>query len=300
MKLNFNLLGQKYFGGLTVGGVLRTLFLFVLVSASTPGASAQLGESRQLTLMHPQETDFEAILNASYPGFTNLDNYRAIRPFLVLVRNDSSHSAMSYAIEWDIRSRDGMSHPLENHFIQKYFGPVAQRRAFGPRELRLISPLFDVSRAQYPEQRNLIVQLLSTFSSHPPYSSTNIISITAAVDAVIYEDGRYSGPDHFQLLKRYECVREAEHDEASRVLELLAANTAIEDVVAILQQHIQAGRTAKTSAGDRDSICTLHRGEEAQVLLAVYRRSGVEVLRQRASAMATRPPERISRLGSND
>jgi hypothetical protein len=285
-----------YFQCLGFGSILRAIFLILLVSGASLSAIAQTGASRQLTLKHPGDSDFDAILNARYPGFADLENYRAIRPFLVLMRNDTPHSAMSYAIKWTIQSADGMSHELENHYVQKYFGPATVRRALSPGELRLISPLFNLSPAEFSAGGSGLIQLLSTSSSHPPYSSTNISSITATVDAAIYEDGGAAGPDHFQLIKRYGSIRDAEHDEGASLLTILDSNAAAGEVVAFLQKDIATGQASKTSGGDRDSIYALHRGEEAQTLLALYQRSGIEALRQRATAMATHPRATLSRL----
>ncbi|MGH9775896.1 MAG: hypothetical protein ACRD50_13215 [Candidatus Acidiferrales bacterium] len=274
-----------------------TILIFLWMTPSI--ASAQSGPSRQLTLVRPGDGGFEQLLNDNYPGFENLDGYAAFRPYLVLLRNDTSHSARAYAIEWNIQSSSGLSHfRARSYFMQEHNAPASMRGAMAPGELRLISSLFDVSPTEYKKRADGIANVLSTFSSHPPYSSANIESVDVSVDAVIYDVGAYVGSDHFQLSMRYQCLRAAEHDVAESVLKLMDAKAPTADVVALLEHEVQAGRAANAGRGRDDQVseCAYYRLKEAQAFLAAYRRGGVDTLMAKAWAVIQHPSEKISPL----
>jgi hypothetical protein len=270
------------------------LFMLCVIPIS---ASAQAPASRQLTLIHPDDQDFETLLNGNFPGVERLDGYSIFRPYLVLLRNDTSHFAKGYAVEWETRSSIGTVHRAVNHFVQKHNSALStERRAFGPGELRLVSPVFDVSPGEYKVQQNWVATLMSTLSTRPPYALTNTQSLTASMDAVIFADGTYAGTDRHELLLRYHCIRDAERDLAEAVLHLLDAKAPIGDVIALLERDAQAGLAANTSLRDRDSVYALYRGEQAQTLLSLYRRGGVEALMTRAWTLTQHPREKISRV----
>jgi hypothetical protein len=268
----------------------------VLFYVAPVGASAQSTGSHELTLIHPEDEAFDSLLTQNFRGFQDLEDYRAVLPFMVVLRNDTSHSATAYAISWDIQSSGGMVNRLVIEFIQKHHEPKTQIRAFAPGDIRLISPIFNLSPTQYLSQRNALSQKLAVFSPLPPYSSTDIKSIKATVDAAIYDDGAYAGLDRFELLREYQCTRDAERDVAESVLKLKGSEAPVSEIVASLERDAQAGLNANTSRGERDAIYALHRGEEAQALLNLYSRRGLDSLMARAVATTQHPRENISRV----
>jgi hypothetical protein len=283
---------------------LRALSIPLLACMSLLPVSSQTGASRQLTLVHPEDSAFDSLLNANFPGIQNLESYGAIRPFLVVLRNDTSHRGRAYVIQWEIQRSDGMLDGLQAHHIQKPFAPGKDRRTLVPSEVRLISPFFDLSPAEYLAQKSSLGSWMTAHSSLRPYSFVNILTITATVDAVIYEDGTYVGTDRFQLLTRYQALRDAERDESAAVLQLLSANPAPADIVALLERDAQAGLAVKLSpARDANTLYVmeypLQRGYEAQMLLALYRQSGLQALKDRAMVVASYPRETIARLPGN-
>jgi hypothetical protein len=279
-------------------GIALVLALSVFSCVAPVGASAQSTGSHQLTLIHPEDANFDVLLTQNFRGFQDLEDYRAVRPFLVLLRNDTSHSTTAYTISWDIQSSGGMVNRLSTEFIQKHYVPKIHTRAFLSGDIRLVSPIFNISPTQYLAQRNALSQKLGVFSALPPYSSTDIKSVKATVDAAIYDDGAYVGIDRFKLLTEYQCIRDAERDIAESMLKLKSSEAPVPDIVAALERDAQAGLTANTSSGERDAIYALHRGEEAQTLLNLYRSGGVESLMSRASAIEQHPRENIARVSA--
>ena len=276
---------------------LSLVFLFCASLAPSP-SKAQSVPVRQLTLIQPNDPGFDDLLTTNFPGLDSLDGYATYRPFLVLLRNDTLHSARAYSIAWDIQYPGGPNQ-IETDFIQKYHQSKAQARAFASGELRLIAPFFNTSPQEYVIRRTIIANRMSAFVNHLPYSASNIKSVSPTVDAAIFDDGLYIGPDRFFLLTRYQCMREVEHDLAEALLKVMDSKGPTDEVVSILQRDIQAGLAANTSSRERAAICALYRGEQAQMLLGLYRTGGVESVFTRAWAMDQRPRETISRALPN-
>jgi hypothetical protein len=276
----------------------RTLALLlsclILVSLAAPTTSAQSKPSRQLTLIHPDDQNFESLLANNYPGFQHFEAYQTVRSFLVLLRNDTANSARAYAIKWEIRGTDGLTHRLQNYYIQKHFLPVTERRPLVPGEVRLLAPFLNLSPDQYNVQYDYVAKLVASNTSFALFSPSKVSSVNTTVDAAIYDDGAYAGPDHFQLLLRYQCVRDAERDEANSVLQLMDANVPSEEIVQQLHQHTKDNFAVNTSHLDRATLYALYRGKEAQHLLGQHEHGGDTALRRRATAMAQHPRETLT------
>lgn len=71
---------------------------------SALAASRQSTSPRQLTLIHPDDPEFETLLNGNFPGLESLDGYAIFRPYLVLLRNDTSHIVRAYMMRWERQS----------------------------------------------------------------------------------------------------------------------------------------------------------------------------------------------------
>lgn len=277
--------------------IARILFLLMWYCTAVLGASAQtVAPARQLTVIHPDDADFDLLMNKNFFTFDGLADYRAIRPFLILLRNDSAHSIRAYAIAWDIVSSNGAVNRFADEFVQRHQEPTARLRAFAPGEIRLVSALFDASPEEFQARLPGITKLLPGWTAHPPFSSTNIKSMSVRLDAIIYDDGTYTGPDRFLLLTKYQCIRAAERDLGESLLKLMDSKAPEGEILALLQQSAQAGLVANTSRRDRESICALYRGEEAQALLAVYTKGGMESLMTRAWALTQHRREELSRV----
>jgi hypothetical protein len=276
---------------------LLPFFLLAVAVAIPSRGSAQTPASRQLTLIHPDDPEFESLLNANFPGIELIEGYAIFRPYLILLRNDSAQEVRAYTIEWQsAKSETGFVRRTEAHFVEKYNPALpSDRGAFAQGELRLISPLFDVSAAEYPAKKSWVELSISTGSTHAPYASTDIKSVTASVDAAIFSDGIIAGADSHKLLLRYQCRREAERDVAAALLKLLDAKASETEVVNFLEGESQAGQQANTSQASHDTVYALFRGQEAQHFLTLYHRGGIEAVMERAWKIGQRRAEKISR-----
>lgn len=274
----------------------RIFLLLLLACATALSAFGQSTPSRQLTLIHPDDPDFETLLNSNFPGLERLDGYAVFRPYLALLRNDTPHIVRVYMMAWERQSSTtGRSHPI-NSFVERYDpAPAVARVALAQGELRLVSPVFDVSPREYRSnhQHNWVASMMSTQQSRSPYSLTDTQSVTPSVDAV-FEDGLCVGADRHQVFERYQREMDAERDMAQEVLRLLDAKTPEADVVTFLKSESDAG-AASTSQGGDAHVYASYRARHAQTLLTLYRRGGIENVMTRAWTVMQQRPEKLSR-----
>jgi len=260
------------------------------------GAVAQSGSSHQLTLIHPDDPEFEALLNGNFPGLERSNGFAIFRPYLVLLRNDTSHAVRVYKVAWKRQSASVRSPQPINSFIEKYDpAPAVERVALAPGELHLVSPVFDVSPKEYQSthQHNSVVTRMSSEQSHPPYSLTDTQSITPFVDAV-FDDGLCVGADHYQVFERYQSELDAERDMAQELLRLLDAKPSESDVMAFLKGEYDASVGATTSQSGSASIYAFYRGRQAQELLTLCRPGRIENVMTRAWRVTQHRQQKLS------
>ncbi len=212
-------------------GILPCIVLIVGLGLSS-AAFAQNGvvhlkvrqtASQSLTLIKPTDPNFDTTLNIYFPGISQEDGYQqAIRPFLVIVRNDTSMSAAAYAIAWTAHYAGGWVEPLRVMFVNR---PLMFRPAMTlipPEGIRLISPLFNVTPQKYQGDSHFA----EVYSADRFPSSNKLGSVHVDVDGVVYANGTFIGADKTHILQRYVMARFAERDEALAALNLINSSTA--------------------------------------------------------------------------
>ncbi len=179
--------------------------------------------SQSLTLIKPTSPDFESTLDTYFPGLSEVDGYQqAIRPFLVIVRNDRSQPAAAYAIVWTEHYADGSVRSRRAVYVNRPLLPRGAMTYLPPGDIRLISPMFNVTPDEY--ERYSSPAQFSPASSFPP--SQGLASVDANVDGVVYTDGTFIGPDKTRVLQRYVMSKFAARDEALSALDLINSSTA--------------------------------------------------------------------------
>jgi hypothetical protein len=272
-------------------------FAFANAFLVCSNASAQTPVSRLLTLIQPENPDFDTVLNQNFPDFQKFDAYQKIRPFLAILQNGTSYPVAAYSVVWETRAPDGHIMRSQIHYIQKQFLPRTELRPFRPGETRLVSPYFNIGTTQYLLQHDSIGQLITSLVSNSPIMSQHLFtSVAAYIDGTIFEDGSYTGPDHFKLVLRYQALRDAERDEANSILPLVEANAPASQIQNLLQQDADKGHTLRTVPGhpDRNTLYSLYRSREAQHLMIAYKNGGYTLLHRRTEAMANRPPKTLT------
>jgi hypothetical protein len=279
--------------------VARLVFLLCCSSAGSFGGLAQTAApTHQLTLIRPSDPGFDALLTENFPGLEKLDGYAGYRPFLVLLRNDTTYAVRAYMLQWQARSLNGETFRLQD-LIERYDpSPASERMALPPGELRLVSDHFDVSPKEYQSkhQHNWVATMMAQAGANPRYASADPNSVVAVADAAVFDDGLCVGPDHQQVFMRYQRELDAEHDIADAILRLLDEKAPETEVVAFLKAESDAAAKANESLSGSPFIYAFYRGRQAQILLTLYHRGGIESVTTRAWHVAQHPRKQLSVL----
>lgn len=284
------------FWGSWPGRLLLSSVLFLLFAVG-PAAFAQKGivhlkvrqtASQSLTLIKPTDPDFESTLDTYFPGVSLEDGYRqAIRPFLVIVRNENYMPAAAYAITWTLHYPDGSARLLRAMFVNR---PLMQRVAltYIPSEaVRLISPLFNVDTKGY--EWYLSFGQMFPAEHFPPLNGAT--SVDVGVDGVVYSDGSFIGADNTHILQRYVMARFAERDEVLAALNLISSSTAPPFMIAQqLQQMVNQQVEWEVKAYQFTLLARYvrARGRSAQDLQRILRDRGLSGLEGRLQTFVNR------------
>jgi hypothetical protein len=106
--------------------------------------------------------------------------------------------------------------------------------------------------------------------------------VVVATDAAVFDDGLCVGPDHEQVFMHYQRELDAEHDIADAILRLLDEKAPETDVVAFLKAESDAAAVANQSLSGSAFMYAFYRGRQAQILLTLYHRGGLENVMTRA------------------
>lgn len=224
--------------------------MLILVLGSSTMAFGQKGvphlvvrqtASQSLTLIKPTDQDFDNTLNTYFPGLSLENGYKeAIKPFLVIVKNDTALPAAAYALQWTQYYADGSVRSLPATFVNRHLMQSVATTYIMPQGIRLISPLFNVTPKDYQWYQSFGEMFPA--SHFPPLNGAT--SVDVSLDGVVYNDGTFIGPDKRHILQRHVMARFAERDEVLGALSLINSSKAPQFIVAgqlqqILDQQVQ-------------------------------------------------------------
>lgn len=101
--------------------VAPLIFLLCSILAAAEPAPAQTFSppAHKLTLLQATDPEFDRLLDANFPGFDRLDGYKTFRPFLAILRNDTTHTVRSYMLLWDrVSTSDPNRRPINSSVRQ--------------------------------------------------------------------------------------------------------------------------------------------------------------------------------------
>ncbi len=224
-------------------------------------AANQVGSS--LTVVSPSAGAFNALLNAYFPGVSGMPNFESLRPYLLLIRNETTLPAVAYAVRWDISYEHGDTGVLEKYYVLR---PLDQgpNTALPVGSIRLISPLFNVTPRQY--------EATSNFAEQYPGSPPPVAGLSASVEGVVYRGGEYSGPEGPEVWVRSALGKFAARDEAESVVSLLSSGTTLPDLFDTLELQILRGSWLHGT--DAMDVYVYARGESARDVDTLIHRAG--------------------------
>jgi hypothetical protein len=211
----------------------------------------------------------------------------------VIVRNDTSQGAKAYAIEWHVLDASGTT---VTSFVRRHMATwlmlPAEARWIKPQDMRLIGPVLNVNPAEYQKyfaaNTGVLAQIYQTH--HLPLVPSGG-SVQAGIDGVVFADGSFAGPNKLHLWERYVATRNAEHDEALAVFNLMKSGAPQAQVVHVLQRRANRALAATYFPGD--DVRTWYRqalGNSARDMLRILRHQGSNGLLTEVNTVANYHP----------
>src|SRR6185437_2566930 len=274
------------------------------------GPSARGGRSRTLvfrakggsplTVIPAPDARFDNEMRGRFSGFLGLEDYEQLRPWLVVLRNDTGRSVVAYHVDWQVRypGIDGAA-PLDDTLSAEMLTtPLEQRHPGGILAVdRAIYPGRDRAAIPYEDMGPGDTFTFVHFSRLPGMRQlAKAAPLSAAVDCVVWDNGSVNGACRSGLAQRYFVARAADHDEGLTVLHEIQAGLPPMQVRAWMWRRMHA---IPPSAEPTVAEYVNGRAQAAGELNEILRRGGIARLRQAAAALVQQvPPHRaLSQLG---
>jgi hypothetical protein len=242
--------------------------------AGDPAAVAKV-----LRLLTSRDSDFSAVLEAEYPGFSASPGLEDLQSRIVIVQNQTDEPIRAFVVKWHLQA-EGKSAVKYSTFMNSPAVGEALTGAvvLSPHENRILSPWFSLSPKQFNNIKNTNspAEALSAFlHASVPDVARDVRLLNASVDSVIAGDppnARLVGDDEIKLKDRYECERNAQHDEGYSISRALG-DSSDQQIIEKLNQHITRGRDMNGRT-DREGIYYAARGKEAEEFLRALKEGG--------------------------
>jgi hypothetical protein len=262
------------------------LAIVALVSSLSP-LLGQAAGTRHLAIITPDNPGFTKLLAEFYPGIEDISGFSTVRPYLVMLRSYSSIDIEAYCLQYRLVNTDISSYnPGCVRFIHDRYAPKTNNdsRPLQAGDIYLIAPTWlRASPQDYVTSRAAISSSISELATGV-YSEEHPVVQSVIIDAVIYADGSYSGPDTTFLLESYKAALDAQKDENTAILQSIDSGMTEEAITHLLTSDINAGLSVDLSPTHNPVILYQQdykdrRGREAQKLLSIYKQRGLRNLK---------------------
>lgn len=257
-----------------------------------------ISRGQPLTFIVPSDANFDAQAELAFPGLTSDSGYQRVRPFLVLLHNETGRYARAYAVHWQLIYGDEPYGAPHSDFANQSVAPdpAGLRGLFTnsipPGQYRLMSPRFSVSQRRWLAERETF---LSTYADAPEPGTYN--RVVANLDGVVWNNGSFNGPDVSKILEFYFAERDAWHDEGLAVQQLLACGATQAGVEAALKRHEYRG--LNDNGTHQRAWYIIGRRNAALRFQQIWARSGFRAI-ERTTAWLVRfmpPHQKLTPLG---
>jgi hypothetical protein len=244
-----------------------------------------------ISIVVPTDPKFSSLLNTHFPGLAHDAQFRKIQSNAVLITNISGKDINAFSSFWEVDTPTGgyevalrhFFHPSEKRQRTVHFGTQGNQTRFTGQipairagATRLLSPYFNWSSNYYqrnvkPDWTKILARGARSTFAHTELSSATSIRVT--LDAVIVNQSQVIGPDRAHLAKTYMMMRNAEHDAAAGVINMVACED--DSVSQILNNHnlilnylVSSGEKYTPSSGDafKDRLYRKVRQRQATIL----------------------------------
>jgi len=223
-------------------------------SRVTPTIRAIGLETAGVTLVTAVSADFEAQVRKEAGKWAEA----ALRasPQLAIVRNESQHTVVAYAISFKSIRPDGKwdLHHIEFKYTDAVMttdpdvASMLRDREIRPSEQRFVSRSFEIDPALdnswLPQMVDWQKKELEQFVPGQGYE------LEIAVDAVLFEDGRLLGPNQSQMDTRFLLLLQRKQELYRAARDLMASGHSLDDVLVTLKSELPAAGAMREAGFD--------------------------------------------------
>ncbi len=214
---------------------MRRLTVLTAVVLSGAMASAQ----RQLTVIVPQSPEFDQVLRRDFPGLEDVAGFAGVRERILLVCNESKYDGVAFSV-WMEQPAPNARYVMSQGGMRYMHRDLAsddrlEGRIMHPGDEFLYGGFAQTTPADYAVHKAAVLRDI-TMTFEPQQSKEQV---KYSLDAVIFADGGYMGPDRSHLLIYYRAYRNAERDLGAETVKMLDGGASATDGAAWLKHELE-------------------------------------------------------------
>lgn len=258
-----------------------------------------------LTLIHPGDENFDALIRSHFPGLLKKKRFGWIKNSAVLLMNTGGSPIHGFRFKWSVQDQNGVSHSYKRTFLRRPSLQLQKRHQTGgamflkPGEVGLLTPLFFWPESNYALKRKNFKldrkQLLNYSLRYPKARSfTRMAKVGSGLSVLnrgVFLPAGIVGAGHKKLRLSVNARQQAEQDEASSLLATAQRSTAslseMRQAAEINQAaNLLAAKSAKHSAYYR-ARATFAQRVQYSIAAGTSMSAMVETLSKTATATKT-------------
>jgi hypothetical protein len=206
----------------------------------------------QLEVIPSDSPDFLTILHADFPLLVYADEFTALLPYLVILRNTTSSRIRAVHMRWNANRYVNNLPRTGSFFVNSASQQLRYRRQTGmtpvlsANDVALASPFFLISKKQYAKlaaKRSRLVRYLtaSVEGRERTWNSIGAVPqqtiVPAQICGIVTKEHKAITDGISKIAERYRVIRNAEHDEAYSVRRLRKSTTTKQELLEVLRKH---------------------------------------------------------------
>ncbi len=232
----------------------------------------------------------QAYASASSPFLSKVSSPISsyLMPFSIVIINSAQVGIVGYTFRWIFTHPDGSQTTPQSTFIQIHqlfnneggpqFKDPGRGSSIPPGGSRLISPLMTLDGV------SVAAPSLSGLSDFY-MKMRDCTQLTVILDAILFQDGLFAGPDVSGSFDKFRAAVDGEQDLLSEVVASLESGVPAETIVSNTLTPAAQGRTTHGPLATYAEWYTFFRGNTATQLLAAWQVKGAGGIGERALAL---------------
>jgi len=195
-----------------------------------------------LELMAPAVPEFDAAIRSLFSG--NSDELLRLKPFLTILSNRRDRTLVAYALKWEVARRAGKHVTTSQHKYPDAVAPVTPQRGneIRPSEQKFVAMSIEIDCGRWVEQATEEFYLRQFSDWFTEYNDADALEIS--IDAAIFDDGEFVGPNQSELDQDFRSYVDAKQDFYGMIIQGLDLGMYLDEALAPIEA------VAKTNAAN--------------------------------------------------